>query len=169
MPGPKPIEIKLSAEEKNVLQQMVNRHKTGQQLVKRGRIVLMADDGKSNSHIKRALQVSLNTVRLWRERWSLFRDIPLSELTVEERLEDAPRPGVPARITTEQRCQIEKLACEVPEESGVPISHWSNRDIALEIEKRGIVDRISPRHAGRLLKRSGYKATPDSVLANTGR
>ena len=36
----------------------------------------------------------------------------LTDLSVEERLEDLPRPGAPARITADQRCQIEQLACE---------------------------------------------------------
>ena len=63
------------------------------------------------------------------------------------------RPGAPARITAEQRCQIEALACEQPEDSERPISHWTGREIADEIMKRGIVEQISARHAGRLLKR----------------
>jgi putative transposase len=45
------------------------------------------------------------------------------------------------------------LACEAPERSGRPISHWSGREIAEEIQRRGIVERISGRHAARLLKR----------------
>jgi hypothetical protein len=45
------------------------------------------------------------------------------------------------------------LACEAPEKAGRPITHWSAREIADEIMTRGIIDRISPRHAARLLKR----------------
>jgi hypothetical protein len=45
------------------------------------------------------------------------------------------------------------MACEKPEESGRPISHWTAREIADEIMERKIVDHISPRHAARLLKR----------------
>ncbi len=58
--------------------------------------------------------------------------------------EDLPRPGTPARITAEQRCQIEAMACEEPEDSGRPISQWTSREIADEVMKRGIVDSISP-------------------------
>ncbi|MFQ6102108.1 MAG: helix-turn-helix domain-containing protein [Anaerolineae bacterium] len=82
-----------------------------------------------------------------------MQPIPLADLSVEERLEDLPRPGAPARITADQVCQITAMACEHPEDSGRPISHWTNREIADEIMKRGIVDQISPRHAARLLKR----------------
>jgi putative transposase len=84
----------------------------------------------------------------------MLQDISLADLSVEERLQDAPRPGAPARITADQRCQIEALACEKPEGSDRPITHWTAREIADELKKRKIVDDISPRHAARLLKRS---------------
>ncbi len=115
--------------------------------------MLAAADGKNNTQIARELGVAVRTARYWRERWLVLQPIDLDDLSVEERLEDLPRPGAPARITADQRCKIEAMACEAPEESGRPISHWTNREIADEIMKRGIVDRISARHAGRLLKR----------------
>jgi putative transposase len=74
-------------------------------------------------------------------------------LSLEDRLADAPRPGAPAKLTADQRCRIEALACEKPEESGRPITHWTAREIADELKKRKIVENISPRHAARLLKR----------------
>ena len=156
MPSPKALEITLSRTEKEALEKLVKGHKTAQQIGLRARIILAAEQGQSNSQIVRDLPVSMNTVRLWRSRWVLFQPVPLTELSVQERLEDAPRPGAPGRITADQRCRIEQLACESPEKSGRPISHWTNREIAAEIMKQGIVDTISPRHAGRLLKRSGY-------------
>ena len=159
----------MSKEEKEALEKLVRGHNTGQQIVLRAKIVLAADQGKSNSQILRELGVNMNTVRLWRSRWSLFQPIPLTELSAQERLEDLPRPGAPARITADQRCQIEKLACEKPEKSGRPISHWTNREIADEIMEQEIVEQISARHAGRLLKRSGYKAAPDPLLADPRR
>jgi putative transposase len=80
----------------------------------------------------------------------------LDDLSVEQRLSDAPRPGAPARITADQRCRIEALACEKPEESDRPITHWTAREIADEVLKRQIVENISPRHAARLLKRGRH-------------
>ncbi|MCH9017305.1 MAG: helix-turn-helix domain-containing protein [Chloroflexi bacterium] len=77
----------------------------------------------------------------------------LGDLSIEERLRDVPRPGAPARITPEQVCQMVSLACEAPSQSERPISQWTGREIADEVVRRGIVDRISPRHAARLLER----------------
>jgi putative transposase len=166
MPGPKPPAIELRPDEKQELEKLVNRHTLGQQLALRGRIVLAAAEGHNNSQIARKLAVTLDTVRLWRERWRALQPIPLADLSAEERLQDLPRAGAPARITTEQRCQIEALACEQPEGSTRPISHWTGREIADELIKRGIVQQISARHAGRLLKRGRSQTPSDPLLAD---
>jgi transposase len=165
MRGPKPNPIELGAKEREELEKLVKRHTVGQQMAKRGRIILAAEEGKNNSQIGRELGVSVDMVRLWRGRWLLLEAIKLEDLSVEERLEDLPRPGAPARITADQRCQIEQLACEQPEASGVPITHWTDWEIADEVMKRGIVKQISARHAGRLLKRGGYQTASNPVLA----
>lgn len=159
-------EIQLSEKEEKSLKKLIVRHKTSQQIVKRARIVLAAAKGKSHRQIMKEVGVGLSTVQRWRNRWLLFKAIPLAELSVQERLEDDARSGKPARITTDQRCQIEKLACEKPEETGRPITHWTNREIADEIIKQGIIETISPRHAGRLLKRGRYQAASHSILAD---
>ena len=166
MPGPKPPSIELRPIEQQELEKLVRRHNVGQQIALRGRVVLAAAEGKNNSEIARELEITLDTVRTWRGRWRALQPIPMADLSAEERLQDLPRPGAPARITAEQRCQIEALACEQPEDSERPISHWTGREIADEIIKRGIVDQISARHAGRLLKRRPSQTPPDPLLAD---
>ena len=166
MPSPKPLPLDLTEAEDTELKKLVKRHNVAQQIALRGRIVLAAAAGKNNSQIARELQVSLDMVRLWRQRWLDLQPIALADLNAEERLEDLPRPGAPAQITAEQRCQIEALACEKPEEAQRPISHWTGREIADEIMKRGIVEQISARHAGRLLKRGRSQTPSDPLLAN---
>ena len=153
MPIPKAQIVNLSDAERNGLEKLIKRHQVGQQIALRARIVLAAADGQKNKEIAQAYNVTLDTVRLWRNRWVKLQDISLDDLSLEDRLQDAPRPGAPARITADQRCQIEALACEKPEESDRPITHWTAREIADELKKRKIVDNISPRHAARLLKR----------------
>lgn len=166
MPSPKPFLVELSEAEEAELKKLVKRHNVAQQIARRGRIVLAAGVGKNNSQIAREQGVSLDMVRLWRQRWLDLQPIGLAELSVADRLEDLPRPGAPARITAEQRCQIEALACEKPEEADRPISHWTGREIADELMKRGIVEQISARHAGRLLKRRRSETPSDPLLAN---
>src|SRR4051812_24204993 len=153
MPGPKPPSVELTSEERGDLEGLVRRHKTGQQLADRARIVLLAADGKNNSEIARELGLEPDTVRLWRRRWLNLAGVALADLDVGDRLADAPRSGTPARITPEQVVRIVALACEAPGESGRPVSQWSSTELAAEIMRRGIVDTISPRHAARILKR----------------
>lgn len=152
MPGPKPPQIELSEVEKRELEKLVSRHTTEQQKALRGRIILKAAEGQSDSAIMRELKVAMKTVRLWRRRWLILQPISLEDLSVAERLEDLPRPGAPARITPDQRCRIEQMACEAPDKAGRPISHWTAREIADEIMSQGLVQSISARHAARLLK-----------------
>jgi putative transposase len=151
--GPQPAKVELSLSEKEELEAVGRRHRSGQQLVVRARIILLAHAGKNNEQIARELKITVDTARLWRKRWLGFQGIALTDLSVSERLEDAPRPGKPATITAEQVCQIVALACETPLESERPISQWTGRELADEIKKRQIVEQISPRHARRLLKR----------------
>jgi putative transposase len=135
---------------------LIKRHQVGQQTALRARIVLAAAGGETNGGIAKENKVSSETVRLWRNRWIKLQDISLDDLSLEDRLQDAPRPGAPAQITTDQRCRIEALACEKPEALDRPITHWSAREIAEEVMKRKIVESISPRHAARLLKRGRH-------------
>lgn len=158
--------VSLSKEAQSELKSLVNRHKVGQQVALRGRIVLGCGAGKSNRSIAKTEQVTIKMVRRWRQRWLGLEALPLDELGVAERLEDLPRSGAPVRISADQVCQIMALACEKPEESERPISQWSAREVADEVMKRNLVEQISPRHAGRLLKRSINQTSSDSILVN---
>ncbi len=153
--------VELSPEERQGLEMLIRRGSTPQQLARRGRIVLSAAAGLNNSQIARQVGLDVDTVRFWRNRWLGLQAASLEDpsagsgqaLSLDERLRDAPRPGAPARITPEQVCQIVALACEAPSQHGRPISQWTSREVAEEIVQQGIVERISPRHAARLLER----------------
>ena len=122
-------------------------HSTPQQLALRAQIVLLAANGIGNRDSARRLGVTVQTVRCWRRRWSGEPDLALVG-----RLADAPRPGTPPTFTPEQICAILALACEPPEGSGVPITHWSQSALAREAIKRGLVETISHGSIGRFLK-----------------
>jgi len=169
MATPRPPKVVLSERERAELERLVRAFTTGQQLALRARIVLAAGDGVNNLQIARELGVDDETPGHWRVRWLQFRDVPLEEVSVAKRLADAPKCGAPAKFTAEQVCQIIALGCEKPADSNRPISQWSHRELADEIVRRGIVESISPRHAGRLLKRGRPQAASDPVLADARR
>jgi transposase len=159
MPGPTVKKIELSEQARQGLERLVSRHTTGQQKAQRARIILKAAEGKNHAQIAAELQISVDMATLWRQRWLDVQAIALDDLSIAERLEDLPRPGAPSRLTADQLCQIEQMACQAPEKAGRPISQWTGREIADELVKRGIVDHISPRHAARLLKKGASSRT----------
>jgi putative transposase len=169
MATPRPPKVVLRDEERAALERLVRAYTTGQQVALRARIVLLAGAGWNNLQIARELGVDDETPGHWRRRWLEFQEVPLEEVSVAQRLADAPKAGAPAKFTPEQVCQIIALACERPADSDRPISQGSHRELADEIMRRGIVTSISPRHAGRLLKSGRSQATSDSVLAHPRR
>ena len=144
----------LTADERHALDPWARRHPTAQQLAIRARISLAAAEGHNNAQIARRVGGDVDTARLWRQRWLSFHTVSVEDMSIAERLADAPRPGHPARITAEQVCHIVALACAAPSGAGRPISPWTSREIAEEIRARGIVEQIAPRHAARLLKKT---------------
>lgn len=165
MPGPKSKEIELTTRQRETLNHLIRRQNSSQQLVRRAKIILAAADRRNNQQNADVLGVMPATVRIWIERWNLAADI-LAKAEVDDNekslsatickvLSDDPRPGRPADFSPELICQIIALACEKPEDLGRPISHWSQRELADEVLKRSLVEKISPRSVGRFLKRSG--------------
>jgi len=169
-----------------VLEQLVRRRRTPQQLATRARIILAAAAGESNRALAGRLGTPRDTTQACRPRWRAAAtalgaadagDDQAVESAVRGVLADAPRSGTPPTFTPEQLCQVVAIACESPPVSDRPTSHlatWTPREIADEVVKRGIVKRISVRTVGRFLA-SGVlgvsgggrtQAPPEPVLAD---
>ena len=158
-------QIELSVEETVALEHHVRRGSAAHRLVGRAKIILKLAAGENNSQIARQLEIDRGKVLCWRGRWQetwgslkeqVSEEKSFSEM-VEEVVSDKVRSGAPSAFTAEQIVQIIALACEKPEESSRPISHWSSRELADEALKRKIVEQISPRSIGRFLKTGGLK------------
>ena len=163
MPGPKPPAVPLSEAERHALHTLIRAHKTPQHLSFRAHVILLLAAGLTAPDVARRLGTTRTTVRRWRRHW-----LKRPGGAVPERLQDAPRPGTPATVSAEQWCQIIALACEPPEASGRPLSHWTPRELADEACKRGIVATISKRHVGRFFKSGRSQAAQESLLAQCG-
>ena len=138
--------ITLTPEQEQDLQRLTRAHKTPRKLAERASMILLAAAGTAVHATARQLGVWPKTVRHWRARWLAGP----AEASVAARLVDAARPGTPATFTPEQVCAIMALACEKPDEnSNLPLSHWSQSELAREAVRRGIVDSISHGSVGR--------------------
>ena len=102
--------------------------------------------------------MDVGTVGRWRRRWAAAQErlqaaeesARASDLRccVTETLVDARRSGWPGIFTPEQIIEIIAIACEPPEASQRPVSHWTPREVAEEAVKRKVVSRISVRTVG---------------------
>ncbi|QDL12865.1 helix-turn-helix domain-containing protein, partial (plasmid) [Brasilonema sennae CENA114] len=111
MAGLAPKQLNLSDGDRSELQELVNRHNTGQQIVLRAKIILLASEGKNNGEIARTLNISLDMARLWRNRWFKTSD---KKLPTFERLRDSERIGAPVKFSMEQVIKLFALACSKP-------------------------------------------------------
>lgn len=159
--GPKKAPIELTNHQQQILNQLTHRHLTPQQIAKRAQVVLLAQEGKGNAEIGRIIGMNRMQVGLWRQRWvqgqERLRQVESNqpkqvESEIQELLQDAPRPGTPPTFTPEQVAQFVALACEDPQESDRPISHWTARELCDEAIEREIVPTISPSSMRRFLK-----------------
>ena len=174
MSGPPFATIDLSTRQRALLEHLRQRQTAPQRLIRRVLILLTLAVNPCLQTTARDLGLNRISVRLWRDRWrDAAEDLAQAERDnvsdqqylglIEEILDDAPRPGGPATFSPEQIVQIVAVACEPPEKSGRPISHWTHRELADEVKKRQIVEDIAPRSVGRFLK-TGRLAAPSPPL-----
>lgn len=74
-----------------------------------------------------------------------------------EGLADARRSGRPPRFTPVQVARAKALACQLPAQSGLPLSRWSAPDLAQQMIDSGIVDSISASTVRRWLATDAIK------------
>src|SRR3984957_3135198 len=163
MPAHKASPIELSSEHERDLNALVRAHLTPQKLAERAGIVLLAASGRGIEETARRLGICRKTAGHRRRRLRAAEP-PAGP---GARLCDAPRCGAPATFTPEQICQVVALSCENPETLGIPISHWSQNELARQAVERGMVKRISPGSVGRFFKRRGYQAPFQPLLGDS--
>ena len=135
--------VTVTSRVREILNELSRSRKQPQRLVERATIILFAADGLSVAEIGRRLGVDAQRPRRWRRRWndaaSQFSEGAAKE--AEERdlrelvakvLSDAERSGSPPKFTPEQVAQLISLACESPQDSGIPVTHWTPDELAKE-------------------------------------
>jgi putative transposase len=176
MSGPRAVALQINKTQQALLEQIRQRQTACQRLVRRVLVLLALAADPRIEPVARRLQLSRMTVRLWRDRWNQAVPALLKAeqdnasekqllALIESFLDDDDRPGTPPTFTAEQIVRIVAVACEPPEKSGRPISHWSTRELADEVKKRKIVTDIHPTTVGLFLKRGRFATAPQPLLA----
>jgi transposase len=114
--------------------------------VQRAEIMLLAHKGLGTEEIARTVNCSSRNVRKWKVR---FAKAPCLAS-----LEDAPRSGRPARISTAIRCQLVQLACARPDDGEAPAPFrdiWTHAALAAALAER-TGQKISVSEVGRILR-----------------
>src|SRR5208283_294235 len=113
-----PAALVVAPEQRATLDQWVRRPTSAQALSHRARIILRLAEGHSSLAVARQMQVHIQTVSKWRER---FRQRGLDGLL------DAPRPGQPRKITD---AHVEAVLTRTLESKPPDATHWSTRSLA---------------------------------------
>jgi transposase len=142
--------VRLSADERAVLTDLISAGKAAARAQTHARILLKADQGPDgpawrDAEIVAALDVSLRTVERVRETW------------VAAGLEPAlyPRPARahrPRRLDGEQEAHLVALACSAPPAGK---ARWTMRLLAKRLVESQIVDGIAPETVRTTLKKTG--------------
>jgi len=174
MPG-RAAKVTITERQQKVLVTLTRSSTCPQGVAQRARMILLSFEGLESSEIAKQVGCERHTVGLWRRRWAdTFADLIVIECcetesvliqTVEQLLGDLPRSGSPGKFTAEQVAAILAVACEPPENSGRPVTHWTPTELADEVVKRGIVASISARQVGRFLKDGRPQAASEPLLA----
>lgn len=170
--------VVISERQQMVLRKLSTATTVAKRLVQRATIILLAFAGMDNRDIAKQVGLGRCQVGLWRRRWqgafdNLIRiecsDDPPAALrkAIEDLLADEPRPGCPGKFTAEQLTQLIALACEPPEKSGLPITHWTGAELATQAVKRGIVDSISASQVNRYLREAQLQPHKSRYWLNT--
>jgi transposase len=135
--------VRLKVKEEDLLKTIVRKGSEKARKITRCRLLLMANDGKSDTQIIEMLGIARNTVRTARYRYS--------EEGLEAAINEQPRSGAPERIDGKQKAKITAIACSAPPEGR---NRWTLRLIADKVVELDIADSISHQTVKRILKKT---------------
>ena len=166
---PPALPLTVSARIQGILEKEYRKVTISTSLKQRIGIILDGVSGKSIYSTSKELNFGWKTVQRWRDRWeSEIEDLialesegesgkPLRDYEILTRvkviLADKPRSGRNKRITLSQEQQIVALACDKPEDHDIEMTNWTHAMLAQVAMSKGIVDTISERHVGNILKK----------------
>ena len=145
--------VQLSKAQREFLHKLTTTGTASARRINRARVLLLsdeanADDSKTDDQIAELLEISTSTVLRVRQRFV--------EDGLEVALNERPRPGQPLKFTGKQEAKLIAIACSTPPEGR---SRWSLRMLADKLVELNIVDSISYKTVGEVLKKGSSSHT----------
>jgi transposase len=134
--------VDLSEDEKQHLEELTTRGKSGARKIRRARILLLADEGYIDKEIARVLGAAVTTVERVRKRFV--------EEGLEAALSERPRPGAARKLDGHQEAYLVALACSDPPEGK---KRWTMQMLADKLVRLEVVEEISDETVRRTLKK----------------
>src|SRR5258707_1999162 len=170
--------VVITERQQEVLRKLSTAATVAKRLTQRAAVILLAFEGLDNEAIGQRVGLERHQVGIWRRRWQkafgkLIRiecteEAPIAlRRAIEGVLADEARPGCPGTFSAEQLTLLIALACEPPEKSGRPITHWTGQELADEAVLRGIVASISASQINRYLREAELQPHKSRYWLNT--
>lgn len=135
--------VDLTDAERADLKKLLQSGKARARRMYRARILLLADEGRTDEEIVRALHVGRSTVERTRMRFV--------EGGVERALTERPRPGKARLLNGKQEAYLVALACSAAPEGR---ARWTMQLLADKLIELRIVDSITDETVRKLLKKT---------------
>lgn len=134
--------VDLTAEERQSLEQLLQRGKSSARKLVRARILLQADEGLTDEEIATALEVGVATVERTRQRF-VERSL--------DALNDLPRPGGQCKLSGKQEAHLIAVAC-TPAPTGQ--TRWTLQLLAEQVVVLGFAPSIARETVRQVLKKT---------------
>ena len=139
----KRVEIDLTPDDRQALQQLTRKGKTSARKLNRARILLLVDEGRAESDISQILGTSGNTIWRTKKRYN--------EGGLDWALNDEPRAGAPPKLDGKQEALLVALACSDPPEGR---ETWTMQLLADKLVELDVVASISDETVRTTLKKT---------------
>jgi transposase len=152
--------VKLSPPERGELNRLTYQGRIAVRKLNRVKILLLADENHAQGHktdqeIAEKLGISRVTAERVRRSYS--------ETGLQAALNEKPRSGRPATITGIERAKITALACASTPEG---YARWTLRLLAEKVVELELIDRISYKTVGEILKKTNTNPTSNYLGAS---
>jgi transposase len=134
--------VDLTPEERDSLLAMVKRGRASARTLTRARVLLLADEGRTDEEIVAALHGSRPTVERVRKRFV--------DGGIEHALNDRSRTGAPRKLSGRDEAMLVALACSDPPEGRTT---WTMQLLADRLVSIEVVEHISDETVRRVLKK----------------